>query len=225
MPPLPPYPNVLRIRHLFDVGVDASAMVNWHMTYTGTAPSDGTCALLAAAIEGVAHPIFVPDMASDVSLAGIEVQDLTSDTAGQGSNFGIYPGTRSGGYLGAAVATLANMPIGRRYRGGKPRSYWPFGTTTDLQSAQLWEDAYVSEIAGDLETYLAGLEGLTESGTVLSQLVSISYYHGFTAVTNPITGRTRDVPNVRTVALAPDPILAIVVSKKVASQRRRNLQR
>ena len=225
MPALPAYANVLKISHLFDVGTDANALVNWHMTYSGTPPSDSVCNTLAADIEGHAHTRLVPLFPSVISLAGIKVQDLSSDTAGQGENFGVYPGTRSGSFLGAAVCMLVNMPIGRRYRGGKPRSYWPFGVEGDLDSPQLWSSAFKSTVAGALESYLGDLETVSESGTVLSTLVSVSYYNGFTAVTNPITGRTRDVPKVRTAAITPDIITGLVPSSKVASQRRRNLQR
>jgi hypothetical protein len=166
-------------------------------------------------------------MADANAFAGIRVVDLTTPTSGFGEYLHHATGSRGANELGAGTACLVNMPIHRRYRGGKPRSYWPFGVQTDLQTAQTWTTAFQAAVAGGLETYLAALEGLTVGTTVLGVLVSISYYAGFTIRPSPpIAGvRARNVSTPRSVAITPDPILAINPSIKVSSQRRRNLQR
>jgi hypothetical protein len=164
-------------------------------------------------------------MSDSVSLLGIKIVDLTSDTASEGEFLTTHAGTRGSAFLGAGTAALVNMPISRRYRGGKPRSYWPFGVQGDLQTPNTWNSSFLTAVLGGLETYLGGIEGIVEGSTTLGTLVSISYYHGFTAVENPITGRTRDVPLVRTAAITPDVVTGLVPSTKVASQRRRNLQK
>jgi hypothetical protein len=57
----------------------------------------------------------------------------------------------------------------------------------------------------------------------MHQLVSVSYYEGFTSVTNPITGRTKDVSKLRTGGPVVDVVSAIIVANGPKSQRRRNL--
>lgn len=225
MPALPNYPSVLRVDHLFDVGTDANALVRWHVSYTGSLPTPANCNAFATAIDALAVTSLIPLMSDSVSLLGIKIVDLTSDTASEGEYLTTHAGTRGSAFLGAGTAALVNMPISRRYRGGKPRSYWPFGVQGDLQTPNTWNSSFLTAVLGGLETYLGGIEGIVEGSTTLGTLVSISYYHGFTAVENPITGRTRDVPLVRTAAITPDVVTGLVPSTKVASQRRRNLQK
>jgi len=69
--------------------------------------------------------------------------------------------------------------------------------------------------------FLAAASGTT----TITAWVSISQYAGFTAVQNVITGRWRNVPKPRTVAIAPDNINTFHLDLKPASQRRRAQQR
>jgi hypothetical protein len=223
MPALPDYPNVLKVVHRFQSGADADVACSWHFGYTGTAPSNSTCDAIAAAVLAGAVTNFLPVMSDDVQLTGVTVQDLTSATAGAGESLGAHTGTRSGGPLPAAACVLINQPIARRYRGGKPRTYWPFGAAGDVASTQDWVSGSLTDFTAAIQLQLDVILAIVESGTTISDWVSISYYEGFTAVLNPITGRTRDVPKVRTAAIAPDVINTFLVNPKVASQRRRNL--
>lgn len=226
MPALPDQPNVLRIDHDFSIGSDASALVRWHYTYSGGAPSDANCVSLAASIYAAWVTACIALLGDDNYIDGVRVTDLTSPTSGQGVHTASTVGTRSGDPLPAGAAVLVNMPIGRRYRGGKPRSYWPFFTGSDLASPQTWLSGSVTAVAGALEAYDGALESLTAGTTDLAALVSISYYEGFTIrPTPPIAGvRAKNIPTPRSVAIAPDVILALNVSGRVASQRRRNQQ-
>lgn len=225
MPALPPHPQTLRIDHLFTIGEDLNARVRWHMTYTGTAPTNATCSTLAADIEAAWVTALIGFLSTQDAITGVEVTDLTSPTSGAGQNIATTPGTRAGPFLPAEVAVLVNMPISRRYRGGKPRSYWRFFVAGDLSDEQTWLPLSVSNLHGALEGYLGALEALTVAGTSLSTLVSVSDYQGFTAVQNPITGRWRNVPKVRAAAIPNDVILALNVRTRPASQRRRALLR
>jgi hypothetical protein len=221
MPALPDYPNVLKVRTLFEVGTDATVATTWHFAYTGTAPSNATCTTIAADILAGAVTHLLPAMSGSVNLLGVQVQDLTSATAGFGESLGTHSGTRSGSPLPGSTCVLINQPIDRRYRGGKPRTYWPFGSGADLTDPQAWASAAISDFIDAIQLYLDVILALVVSGTTISDWVSISYYSGFTAVLNPITGRTRDVPKVRSAAIAPDVINTFTVNPKPGSQRRR----
>lgn len=225
MPALPDVPNMLKIEHLMSVGNDGSAMVRWFVAYTGTAPSDSVCNSIAGACAAAWATDLAPLANTDVILNEITVTDLTSPTSGRGVWSGSHAGTRSTTTLPGATAVLINMPIARRYRGGKPRSYWPFLGGTDLLTAQQWESSAVTAVEGGLESYLTAVYASGSGGTTVSTLSNVSYYSGFTAVVNPITGRTKDVPKLRTGGPVVDAIISLVCNPKPASQRRRSLQR
>lgn len=225
MPPLPLVPNVVKIRQRFGIGVDLDCLVVWHMQYTGGPPSDADCAAMAATINGHMIADLESLISTGRSIIGADVTDLSSATGGFGESATTAAGTRTGGELGAAVCMLVSQPIARRYRGGKPRSYWPFGSGTDINNGNRWGSGFTTTVLAALETYLGHLETVTHGTTALTTLVSVSYYQGFTPVTNPVTGRTKDRPKVRTGAIPVDPIISLIPSDKVASQRRRNQQR
>jgi len=222
MPPLPPYPGVLRVTTPFAISSDVSVGTTLHFAYTGTPPSDATCVTLANDIEALGVTNLVPLLQADTSLLGAIVLDLSSSTGGTGQNNTHTGGTRGTALLSAATCALQSMKIARRYRGGKPRAYWPFGEATDLSSPQAWSGAAITAFTNGLSTYITDISALSVGGTILGGLVNISYYSGFTTVLNPVTGRTRDVPKVRAVAIAPDPILSWEISPNIATQRRRS---
>ena len=223
MPALPVHPGVLKIRTLFSVGADASVGTTVYFTYTGTAPTDATCVTLAGDIYAAAVTHLVPVLGDENYLTGVDVTDLSSPTSGFGTHAASTVGTRGGAPLPANAAVLLNMPIARRYRGGKPRGYWPLGVYSDLDSPQLWSSGALSDFNAALSGYFNEVVALSVSGCALQALVSISNYEGFVSSQNPITHRWKNIPTPRAVAIAPDVVLTFYVNTKVGSQRRRLL--
>lgn len=224
MPPLPSIANTIRVKYEWDVGSDLSAVTILHFRYTGGPPVAADALALATDLHGAAVTHLIPLLGTNSSLLACEVTDLSGPSAAQATFASTVTGTRSGTTQGAAVAALTSWGILRRYRGGKPRSYWPFGTGSDLATLQTWNSTFLTAIQGGVQLWLN--EALTfASGTVtLAALVSISYYNGFTVVTNPITGRARNVPKLR-VAPVSDDIVTFSHGPKLATQRRRNQRR
>ena len=222
MPALPDYPNVLRVRLGFTKGAAVDIGTSLHFLYTGTAPTDATCVTLATDILGYAATQFVDLMDGDTSLINCTVTDLTSPTAGYGEHASTTAGTRGGGILGANDCVVVSYGILRRYRGGKPRSYWPFGSETDILDPQDWDSTLLTDVETKLGNFFADINVvLIVDGCAVGATCSVSYYEGFTAVENPITGRWRNVPKVRAAAIAPDTIAGLVVKQRIGSQRRR----
>jgi hypothetical protein len=195
-----------------------------HIAYTGTAPNDATCATLAQALWVIFGAEFCTYAGSDVSLTSVTLTDLTSPTSGQGDHIATTVGVLAGTMIGADVCMLASMRIARRYRGGKPRSYLPLGTTNVLQTAQTWAATFVSNVQLALDATRADIAVTVASGTTLTTLVNVSYYQGFTVVTNPVTGRARNVPKLRVGGPVVDVVTNWVAESRLASQRRRNLR-
>lgn len=226
MPALPAVPSTLRLDFLYDIGSDNKALTRMFFTYTGSAPSNATCDSIAVAANGFWAATFKGYMCATSKIAGCTVEDLTSPSSGVGADFTVVTGTRAGTALPANVAALINFKIGRRYRGGKPRIYLPVGADGDQADSQHWLGSFVTNVQTGLTGgFLPAFLGSVYASTTISQHVAVGYYHGFTAVTNPITGRTRDVPTPKAGPITPDPVIAYLMNPIIGSQRRRTLMR
>jgi hypothetical protein len=224
VPALIDQPNVLRVRTLWLVGADQDVSSVMHFTWTGTAPDDAACTALATSIHAAAVTNMVPKLGSENQLHGIEVTDLTSASAGSGEHLANVVGTEGGSDLGAAVAVLMRIHIGRRYRGGKPRVYWPLGTANDLDTPNAWLAGSVTAFNTACAQYINDIQALSSGGCNVGVLCNVSYYEGFNTVGPDLQGRFKYPPKPRTVAIPPDVFLGISINPRPASQRRRNLQ-
>lgn len=230
MPPLPAQPSVLAVelKHTYSNDIDVQVKQFWQ--YSGTAPTNAQLSAFCTAQASNWDNQWVHVCHSDVVLTEIVATDLTSATAARGSWSGSLAGDLSGAVLGAQVCFLVGYTIARRYRGGKPRNYWPLGDAATLQDPQHWTSAFVASVSG----YSAGwntqtaLNGWTGGGT-LSQ-VNVSYYEGFKVVDGS-TGRAHNVSLVRGgpppagPVIAPDPITGYTYSPLLATQRRRTTRK
>lgn len=222
MPALADQPNVLAVRTTWAQSEGDLLTTKQYFTYTGTAPSNATCIAIATAIRGAAVTDLIPLLSSACAMAQVTVTDLTSPTSGFGEYATETSGSRSGAILPASTCALLSCKVERRYRGGKPRVYFPFGTQPDLQDQQTWNSAFASAFDTGLTNYVAAVKAIVISGTTISQFVNISYYQGFSSVENPVTHRWRNIPTPRAVAIAPDVIIAYGLNLNIGSQRRRN---
>lgn len=223
MPGLVDQPQVLAVRQFFNQSSGTFLNTRQYFKYTGTAPSNAVCATIADDFYNLAVTEFLPLMTASVGLNKCTVTDLTSPTSGYGEADHAAGGTRSGNPLPAGTCALLSCKIERRYRGGKPRVYYPFGADTDLATDRTWASGFAGSFATAIAAYINGALAIVESGTTVAQFVNVSYYSGFVSVENPVTHRWRNVPMPRAVAIPPDPIIAYSLNPNLASQRRRNL--
>ncbi len=223
MPALPAVANVIRCDVLWSVGTDNAALDRLHIAYTGGPPSSADCTTLAAALWIIFDAELIPYVNGNNSLLGVRVTDLSSSTGGQGEHLETDVGDIAPDDLGANSTALVTMGIGRRYRGGKPRTYFPLGGQSVMQTPQTWTAAFVTNVQASLDAIRTDIAVTSAGSTTLTHLVNVSYYHGFTVVTNPITGRARNVPTLRVAPLV-DAAVSWTMELKLASQRRR-LQR
>lgn len=220
MPPLPSVPNVLRADLLWSDGSDTSVRTRQFYRYSGGPPNASDAVALAADIYSPASAMAAL-WSTNTDLTGVEVTDLSSPAGGQGLHAQSTAGTRVGSDLAGGTALVVGYVIQRRYRGGKPRSYFPWFTSADLTSRQQWNSTDLGIVDSDLATYFAAVIGLTEGTTTITDHVNVSYYDGFTVVTNPTTGRARNVPKLRTTPVV-DVIQSFAARPTPGSQRRRN---
>lgn len=223
MPALPPAPNVIKIEFEYSPGGTLRAGNRIYMAYTGGPPTAANLNTLSSDVS----TLFGTDLASLLNeaygLSEVQCTDLTSDSAAQGLWTGNVPGTRSNGGVNIPISTcvLQNFVIARRYRGGKPKTYWPFGVDSDLTSSAAWSTDLQTAVAAGWTSFLAALIAETGIGCTLTDHVNVSYYSGFASVENPVTHRWRNIPTPRVGDAVVDIITGNAVRLEIGSQRRR----
>lgn len=221
MPELPAVSSVLRYRLTWTQEGDTMAQTIHYYQYSGGPPSSANLATMAAAAVSAADTAFSGLMTASQGMTECEITDLSGPGYAQGSGGTPWVGTVSDERLSPGTAALVNHIIGRRYRGGKPRSYLPIGTAADVTTSGLWSSGALSSFAGSWGGWVAAVKA-SGSGCTVTQIVNVSYYDGFTVVTSPTTGRARNVPKLRSGGPVVDVINAHDVPANIASQRRRN---
>jgi hypothetical protein len=221
MPALPDVPNVFRLNLDWTVDADTMGQTVHYFRYSGTAPNAATCNAIAIAATAYAESAFQSMCNTHVGVSGATVTDLSSSSGGQASGGTPWLGTRSGGQLSPGTAAIVSHFISRRYRGGKPRSYFPCGTSTDVATTGLWSSGFKTAMDTAFGTFHDDMVATSSGGTIVGALVNVSYYKGFTVVTSPTTGRSRNVPTLRGTPVV-DTINDSDTKIMMGSQRRRN---
>jgi hypothetical protein len=160
-------------------------------------------------------------MTSSVNITGIQSVDLTSPTGAVDTIAPTIVGTRAGGILPAEVAFVLSYEIARRYRGGHPRGYWPFGSDTDLFNPRVWQGTFPGVVVTAMNLFFGDV---ATAGAVFGTTythVNVSYYNGFLVVINPLTGRARNVSQLRGGGPLVDGVTSIVGRTTPGAQRRR----
>ena len=217
--PLPPAGKVLRIATHFTIGSDAKALDRIYWQYTGTTPSATTLKAIAEAILAAWEAHCKSLHNTFVTLTSIDVIDLSGSEAARYTLAASVKGTLSGDLV-AGATTLINYSIPRRYRGGKPRSYYPFGANSSQETPQLWTAEYISKVNTQLGEFFAALAAIKSGGTELTTHCNVSYYHGFTNVQYGNPPKYRRVPTPRGTPVV-DTISAASCNAIPGSQRRR----
>lgn len=223
MPAPPAQPNVLRITLRYGL-VSSLGSCRFYFTYTGGPPTNTNCDAIAAGVAAAFSTDLASLLSADSALEAVEVADLTSSSSGVGSYNTPVSGTRSGAPPTNDAVVLLNSIIQRRYRGGRPRMYQPFGVDGDLQSDRVtWSTALTGAVDTGWGNFKTALSALTGIGCTLVAHVNISQYSSFAPVQNPVTKRWKNIPTPRSVAISPDIIISTVARPEISQQRRRRV--
>ena len=216
--PLPASPCV-RVRLIYNTFADENAGNRFFLSYSGSAPTGANCATLASDIVTAFNTDLNPLLWDEYGLAEVDVLDIATDSGLSGQATSSAVGGRSGSALPIQCAMNVEYGIGRRYRGGKPRAYFPFGVDGDLESAFEWTSAFTSAAQSGVAAFFAAVEALSVGSMGTLNHVNLSYYKGFENFTQP-SGRERAVPTYRATALV-DNVTGYFAKQKFGSQRRR----
>jgi hypothetical protein len=133
-----------------------------------------------------------------------------------------YQGTRGGTTMPAEACVVISQLLTRRFRGGHPRNYFPFGVISDLANPQAWSGTFVAFVGAQFTAFINQcIAGVWSGGGALLP-VALSYYSGFTVVISPTTGRARNVPTRRASTLI-EAVSGFQVRSYIGTQRRREL--
>lgn len=220
MPALPAVSKVVRVALSGTLGASGVWLTRFYLQYTGTAPTNSDL----NTFNGACGSSWVTDIAPITDqacyLLSVESEDLTSATSAVATTATSHGGSRTGATLPAQVCAVASYEISRRYRGGHPRGYWRFGTSTDITDSRDWSSTALTAFTSGINAYFTALVGSGWSGAGTISHVNVSFYSGFTVVTNPTTGRARNVPTVRGTPLV-DPVTSLIMRPSFGTQRRR----
>jgi hypothetical protein len=219
---LPNVPSVLRTALKGTTTGGEVWLTRFYSQYPGGAPSGSQLATFNNGIISAFSSRIGPYMTANKSLASVETTDLTSPSSAQLETTGAVTGSEPGPVLPLMACVVASYGITRRYRGGHPRGYWPMGAEADLASGGEWATASVAAFTSQISQFFNDVHSIIWGVSEITTHVNVSYYQGFTVVTDPITGRARNVPKLRAGGPLVDPVVAVNARGIVGTQRRRN---
>lgn len=173
MPPLPPAAQIVLVRLKGTYGSQPWNVIQ-HLQYTGPAPAVADLQTIATSITSAWNTNYAPLAATNVGLSGIDLADLTNPAAAAASVTVSSLGTRAGATLPASTCIVVSWIINVRYRGGHPRSYYPFGVITDTTGTRAWAPTFVTSVNNASTAYRTALNALSVSGTTYKMAV-VSY--------------------------------------------------
>lgn len=213
MPPLPNVSGVVKL--IISSSRSDSDVVNIvHVGYTGGPPSAANLTTyLTSDVEPATSTLFDAEGSTDLVGVSIEAIDLSSSTGASATVALTASGIRTGDFAPASAAVVCSWDIARRYRGGHPRSYFPFGTagTYEASSSKLWDSGFIADVQTKVDTWMAALVTGAIGSTTFTGLVNVSYVD---KNVNPVPPYRRTVPVV-------DDITGSTVKQRICSQRRR----
>jgi len=203
MPPLPSSPQTIKVRF---IGTNQTTLWNniVFLQYTGNAPIAGDLNSISVQAGNAWNSSFASLVNTSAALTEVVSQDLASDIGQQGGAVVNHVGTRTGGLMPVNTACVLSWHIARRYRGGHPRIYAPFGVTTDISAGHLWATASQQAFQTGANTFLTQMNAIAIGGSTYF-MINVSYHTAHAL---------RPVP-------ARDPILSVSVDDRIDTQRRR----
>src|SRR5580693_785530 len=145
------------------------------------------------AMESSQNALYTGNMGAAVVATEVKLTDLSSDTGEVYAVSVDWTGGRIGISAQASACVLATYQISRRYRGGHPRTYFPFGDAALQEDPQSWDEAFVANVATNLEAVLTAAAGFSDA----SVMGCPSYFSGgverVTPLWQPFTGSAVDI--------------------------------
>lgn len=184
MPALPAVANVVLVRVKGTYGGQPWNAI-FHLQYSGGAPTVADLNSIGTSIGTAWSANLASLHVAGVIVTGVDLADLTSQAAATTTVTLNIPGTRAGTNFPSSVATVVSWNINRRYRGGHPRTYFPFGVVADALTVRTWTTAFTTAVQTGANAFRTALNALSVSGTTY-KMVCVSYILDHEIRTTPI---------------------------------------
>lgn len=220
MPTPPVVPEVIRFR-LTGTLQDGDAWGNrLYVLYTGSVPGAPSVLSFCESIASEWNSTWGHLLADGTLLTAVDGVDLSS-TDGSGATADVsYAGGVAEGAMPNQVAANVRFDIDRRYRGGKPKAYVAGAPATAQANQSSWTTTFVNDMGTEWTAFNTAIGAMSAGGCDLTGIVNVSFYNGFTAVKNDITGRYRNVPTYRGSPLI-DLVTSFTCDVVMGTQKRR----
>lgn len=192
----------------------------FYLSYAGSAPTAANCVTIATDIATAWNTDLASVVYELITLSEVDVLDIATNSGAFGTAAVSHAGTMAGSTLVSNAATNVEFDLSRRYRGGKPRMFLPPPDATSLASTDKYTTTFVSSVNAAIGAFFTAVEAISVGAVGALQHVNVSYYSGFTNVTNS-SGRTRAAPKYRSPTAKVDTISGYACKAVVGSQRRR----
>jgi hypothetical protein len=200
---------------------EAIARVGLHFAFTGGPPT--TAELIDIANDFMtAYDTHGKSLtASEVVLDSVDLTDLTSPTSAVGeSTHSTIAGTRGDSDNPSPLCATTIYGVSRRFRGGHPKSYWPFGVSGDLGSYNRWSSGFITAVDAGVQALITECLTSTHGGVAITDWVCVSYYEGFDNFTEP-SGRARVIPRLRATPVVDSMFYKYLMPEYGVQRRRR----
>jgi hypothetical protein len=217
-PPLPDVPAI-RVRLDYTDSDSFQGGSRLFFQYSGGPPSTSDLDAVITEVLAAYSTNFAPLIHSDWTLSEIDVLDIASNSGNSKTRIVSEGGGYTGATLPSSAAVNIEYDIARRYRGGKPRMFAPPPGNTAMTNAAEWLPAFQTQWNNAFAAFVTAVLGGSYGSITLQHHINLSYYSGFTNVTNS-SGRTRAAPKYRATAKS-DIITGYNTRQVIGSQRRR----
>jgi hypothetical protein len=219
--PSPPTVQAVRVKldYLNDDGSLAGS--RFYLTYSGSPPTPANCVTLANDVVTQWGAHIGPILSLHWTLNEVDVLDLgsTSGASGQSSTTSTAGATDPA--PPSSVAVNVEFNIARRYRGGKPRMYFPASNNANLANQRNWTSGFVSTFNSDVAAFFSALEALSIGSMGTLQHVNISFYKGHNTSQPPWRGPGYKYPPLYRATALVDAVEGYATKSVIGSQRRR----
>lgn len=147
-----------------------------HAQYAGGTPSNADCATYANGFRAAFATRYTTLLPSTVQYTTFEVIDLATLTGAIGSNTTAITGTAaSSATVPNSACQVVSWKIALRYRGGHPRTYFPYSSSTALINGVQLPAATVTALQTASNSFITDLNAIT-SGTLIFSFAAVSYW-------------------------------------------------
>jgi hypothetical protein len=222
--PSPPTVKAVRCRLIYKYTDGFFAGSRFYIAYSGSAPSPTDCLTFGGDIASAWNSHIAGALSIAVSLVEVDVLDLASSSGSSGVTSTSHAGTDAGAVLSANAAINVEFGIARRYRGGKPRMFFPGPTQENLTNPSQFSTTFVSGMNSDVGAFFTAVTGASVGSMGTLTHVNVSFYDGVDTEQRP-AGTWRGPgykypPKYRDTALT-DTVESYITKAVVGSQRRR----